>query len=699
MKATLISLAFLTVLISPRLAMACSCAGTPAVCESFAAAEAVFVGTVTRVEDKTVKAPDGREAIVGQTANVQVEESFKGAKESAMIFRSYGTSCDTRYEEGQRWLFYAYFNRDDKAWQIQGCDHSTLLERAADDLLYLRHLPASAQKTRISGEVRNGASKSMMGIKIKVTDGQKVYETFTDKDGVYELVGLPPRKYSVEPDVPNPNPQREKAIELLKSLATQLTTLQSAENRARIGVNIADSLWAHDEKRARAIFISIEDDIRWGIYDREINHPRDEYASMVFMQLRTDTLARIAKHDPELALDFLKATAPTYENPPRSVIERERDLEVKLAAKISAGNPDLALKLGRESLNRGVSNELLPLLRQLLKKHREQGLTLYKETVRKVRDVSVKESRKTLDFARALAEVITPPLADDSAYQELIKDFGPAPNRHLVMLNGQPGLSALEQVIAAGGDVDDMVEIAQKFPQNEGSIYWAAAEKAEEEGDSERARKIAKQITDPWTQRRLLETLDAVDGITEISDEDMASLEKELNEITRIENRIDFLVNVVSGSTAKNRAKALKLLDETAEMLETEKPAKNRILSELALALLYCVEKSDRGLAMMESLLPRLNELIDAAAKLDGFDVHYMRDGEWNMSADGNLGELLTFLAQNAAYYAWCDFDRAVKVAAQFDRSEIRMMAQVKLAQSILAGPPKAFRVTRGSGY
>jgi hypothetical protein len=34
-----------------------------------------------------------------------------------------------------------------------------------------------------------------------------------------------------------------------------------------------------------------------------------------------------------------------------------------------------------------------------------------------------------------------------------------------------------------------------------------------------------------------------------------------------------------------------------------------------------------------------------------------------------------------------CDFDRAVSLAAQFDRQELRMMAQLKLAQGILAGP------------
>ena len=95
----------------------------------------------------------------------------------------------------------------------------------------------------------------------------------------------------------------------------------------------------------------------------------------------------------------------------------------------------------------------------------------------------------------------------------------------------------------------------------------------------------------------------------------------------------------------------------------------------------------------MESLLPRLNELIDAAVKLDGFDTQYVRDGEWNMSANGNLGEVLTELSRYAPYFAWCDFDRAVEMAAQFQRAEIRMMAQLKLAQGIVTGPPQRIRI------
>src|SRR5262249_5240432 len=110
---------------------------------------------------------------------------------------------------------------------------------------------------------------------------------------------------------------------------------------------------------------------------------------------------------------------------------------------------------------------------------------------------------------------------------------------------------------------------------------------------------------------------------------------------------------------------------------------------QIVLAMMYCLGKSERCLDNMESLVPRLNDLVDAAVKLDGYDTNYLREGEWNMSANGAAGELLTRLAQNAGYFAWYDFDRAVNLARQFSRPEIRLMAQLKLAEGILAGPPK----------
>ena len=177
---------------------------------------------------------------------------------------------------------------------------------------------------------------------------------------------------------------------------------------------------AHDEKRARALFIGIEDDINWGLRVRENKTARDDYTATVFMQLRTDIVTRIAKHDAELALDFLRATAPTYEKIPRAVAERERDFEVKLATQIAASNPDLALKIGRQSLSSGFSDNLLPLIKQLHKKHREHGITLYKETVRTLREADFSHHERAFGFARSLAESLTPPAADELAFRDFM---------------------------------------------------------------------------------------------------------------------------------------------------------------------------------------------------------------------------------------------------------------------------------------
>ena len=98
----------------------------------------------------------------------------------------------------------------------------------------------------------------------------------------------------------------------------------------------------------------------------------------------------------------------------------------------------------------------------------------------------------------------------------------------------------------------------------------------------------------------------------------------------------------------------------------------------------------------MEALIPKLNELIAAAAVMDGFEKSYLRDGEWTMDASSMLGEMLTFLAQYAGYFAAYDFDRSAALVAQFERPEIRLMAELKIAQGVLSNPIPRARIAAG---
>ncbi|HKU75214.1 MAG TPA: hypothetical protein VJR02_14980 [Pyrinomonadaceae bacterium] len=522
---------------------------------------------------------------------------------------------------------------------------------------------------------------------------------------------------------------KAKAYELLESLSTQLSTLQSAENRARIGSNIAGSLWPHHEVRARALFVSVGQDIRLGWQGLEADNPADEQTLMVFLQLRTDTIDRIAKYDPEFAFDFLKTTEPPAEQLQRAAREKERELALRLAKLVINTNPDLALKLGRVALANGFSEDVLTLLRPLLRKHRKQGVTFHKEIVGKLRNAKLTDWR-VVSFIRNLAG-ITPPLADETTYGELT-NFLITATRAMRCNEEQSGEvfevsyvcsqlaslvsrgAKLEQLVSVSearpsdvyaeidefvqaGDFDGLFQLAEKFPSLKPTISWRAFNLAQSNGDLERGEKIAAAyVGPPGDKERMMETIARAKDAAVLSEAELQEIQRQVATLADLRQRTNFLIDTAVRVGTNNRALALKLLDQLTEMVEAQKQGSERTQMLVGVAVLYCNEKSERGFSMMESQLPKLNEMIEAAVKLDGFDTRYLRDGEWNMSASGKLGELLNWLSNNAAYFAWCDFDRAVNLAAQFERSEIRMMAQLKLAQGVVAGPPKRLRINWG---
>src|SRR5829696_9002789 len=210
MKTLFSAVIFALLLLNAPAVDACSCGRYPAVCDSYRSAEAVFIGVVQRVDSKKARGEDGREHILGQVAHIQVEKSFKGMAQPEVVFRTEGTSCDPIYEEGQRWLFFAYYDQKNKRWGIAACGRSKIIDGAAEDLLYLQGLPKSASTTRLSGELvhyeedpEKGFTrlKNISGAKVKITGEGKGYEVYTDKDGVYEIYGLPPGKYAIEPEI------------------------------------------------------------------------------------------------------------------------------------------------------------------------------------------------------------------------------------------------------------------------------------------------------------------------------------------------------------------------------------------------------------------------------------------------------------------------------------------------------------------
>lgn len=558
--------------------------------------------------------------------------------------------------------------------------------------------------------------------------------------GTMLLCPIVARAQQSKPKPTEDTAQRTKAFELLESLATQLVNLQSTENRARLGANIADSLWTHDEKRARTLFTTVAEDIKLGLAKSYDDKPADFRTAAIFRKLRLDTTERIAKHDAEFALSFLNATEPppvqNDQYRPSEDQKPERALQVRLANMLAQDNPELAVKLARQSLERGIDRDLVVLLRKLHRKQREAGVALYKEAVAKLTKVNLRIDWQTTSVVVLLVESMPPPLADETSYRQLVNylittaiasncqnrdyhsasyfcnqirqlssqmaqvdrqrtsQFVETPNLDPDDLRQMEISHELDEVIQSGGSLNEVLAVAEKYPGTGDWVYQRAVQIAMNDGEIDQARKITRDhIKDSRLRERLFAQITRLSTESTATDEEVEASLREINETENVRSRIEFLRRFASDDGAKNRNRALKILDQAMALTDEVKPNSDQTQLRLDLSVAYCTLKSDRGLALVESEITKLNELIVAATKLDGFDTRYLRDGEWNMSAEGPLGQILTRLSDSASAFAWCDFDRAVNLAAQFERAEIRMMAQIRLAQGILTGPPRRRRM------
>lgn len=182
-------------------ALCCVCAGFVTPKEEWQSSSLVFVGRVESVSPEFNEKNQFRP----QRAIVRVEEAFKGTRKGQLIeIDQTGSDCELKYSRGWQRLLYLSSQKGG-LWQSPGCDRSTDAESASDDLRFLRALPASANRTRISGEVilSGTPNRPLPGVTVTLTQsGLPPTTAVTDAKGVFEVYDLPAGPYTVSIPIP-----------------------------------------------------------------------------------------------------------------------------------------------------------------------------------------------------------------------------------------------------------------------------------------------------------------------------------------------------------------------------------------------------------------------------------------------------------------------------------------------------------------
>jgi hypothetical protein len=150
-----------------------------------------------------------------RSATGEVEKVFKGkvGVGDKLVFRQgqsvgSGFDCAWTFEEkdiGEEYLFYLEAPKQPtELWEVFNCGRSKPVSEAFDDLRYLENINKVRGKTRISGTYGEGGNENFKvnGRKIRIIGRNKAYKTKTDQHGVYEMYGLPPGRYLLEPELP-----------------------------------------------------------------------------------------------------------------------------------------------------------------------------------------------------------------------------------------------------------------------------------------------------------------------------------------------------------------------------------------------------------------------------------------------------------------------------------------------------------------
>ncbi|MEW6208386.1 MAG: hypothetical protein AB1631_08460 [Acidobacteriota bacterium] len=188
----------------PARVNACSCIEFPP-CEKFNHSTAVFMGKVLGGTSSEEKVVEGRRVSYEYgMVRFSIEETFKGVTSTQLEISWLGLCGYGGLTRGERYLVYA---REDNSILYGSSCSTKPVRKSQEDISFLRNLPALGTGGRIYGTISAHTGTRdyppMAGVKVVIlNEHNDRIEVVTDNKGRYEITGLKPGKYIVEPEWP-----------------------------------------------------------------------------------------------------------------------------------------------------------------------------------------------------------------------------------------------------------------------------------------------------------------------------------------------------------------------------------------------------------------------------------------------------------------------------------------------------------------
>lgn len=537
----------------------------------------------------------------------------------------------------------------------------------------------------------------------------------------------------------------EKVYALVEDSIAKAQTLKLPENRIRFQTMAACLLWPRDETRARALIRESMTALAALVNGSDRSDPRYAVQLQSYNVLRLEIVQRVATRDAKLAFEFLRATrqerSVARHAQSAQLPDPEQALELILAAQIADGDPGEAARIAEESLRTGVAAGVLDVLRKVGASDRAGASKLAAATMKRLLTSELSSdgdaafvavsllvlTRRTGEAARAAEPDSQPALAvEEQARRDLTNALVasllglPAgrPGAAHQLFNSLPAIMAEVEKYAPNqlanvrlraaefgraldpstvawqryeglrqrGSADALIEAAGSAPPEIGDeLYAEAALKVLDGDDPQRARQIINNISDPQrraARSRSLEQQMLARALRQGRPEEVA---QSLPADAPLEDRVSALLSLSArAAQRKETAAARRFLTEAWGMVGGRAQNGFQFTSQLLIARAYSAVEPEQSFVILDDLAEQLDELLAAAATVDGFGPDCFREGELKPFVGNMWGELVRQFGEELAGLAPLDVERALSVTQKFQKDEVRVFVALRLAERVL---------------
>jgi hypothetical protein len=246
---------------------------------------------------------------------------------------------------------------------------------------------------------------------------------------------------------------------------------------------------------------------------------------------------------------------------------------------------------------------------------------------------------------------------------------------------------------------DSLMQAAASAPQPmQDRLYQQAAYRALEEGNIDRARQIATDHLPVKSRETVMQRIEFREMATKADSARMEEIRQTMNRFQSDGEKLNFLLQLATEAQKTNPKVATQLLEEARQMTNRRAANYEQLEQQLRVARGFATVDPARSFEVLEPAIGQINELLNAASILNGFEINMFRDGEMTMVPGNGLTSMINRIGQELAQLATSDFERADVLAGRFQLDEPRIMTRLLIVQGLLNPQMKTPRGVLPSG-